>query len=304
MADKRWLEDWTKMVYQRFMPAKCNTFPKLKPKILYHGIEGVFSAEQTLLNFATKETKLPCHFWYADRDTTRWQYEDYRGSKRRVLDNSGNPIAVRKGYERMLQTLPLDVIAWSARSARGAVNFGGELVLALEDMMWAGDAGLMTEDELFRRGLVLKSISLGIMRFTDEDFVPTEFYNVGKPWPKSKGKYNGQRIKRADYLNDTFLAGRNILPHAVLPRPNSHGDVADLALGTICEIARHELDQKPLTAAVKAAPVKTAVKPASKAAKKPPKAAQSDTAALLKETATYTGKVSANIVKLQKQIGG
>ena len=284
----RWLSDWEQRPYKRFMPAKCNRFPNLKPKILYHGMEGVFYAKQTLYNFAVAETKLPVHFWYADEDTTRWQYESYKGSKRRVLGDDGKPVAVRAGYSCKLQTLPLDVIAWSARSCKGAVNYGGEIVLALEDMVWAGDCGMMTEDELYRRGLVIASMSTGIMRFLDTDFVPTPFHNVGKPWPASKGKYNGQRIKRKEYLDDVFLAGRDVLPHSVLPRPNSHGDVADLNLGVICEIARNELNQS--TPAVK----KKA--PAKKVKTSPKKAAQKNTpSAILGDTAELLDKAASNI---------
>ena len=161
-------------------------------------------------------------------------------------------------------------------------------MLALEDMVWAGDCGMMTEDELYRRGLVIASMSTGIMRFLDTDFVPTPFHNVGKPWPASKGKYNGQRIKRKEYLDDVFLAGRDVLPHSVLPRPNSHGDVADLNLGVICEIARNELNQS--TPAVK----KKA--PAKKVKTSPKKAAQKNTpSAILGDTAELLDKAASNI---------
>ena len=244
MSKKKWLDDWEKRPYERFLPTLCNRFPELLSKLLQHAAEGVFYSPQTLYNFACRETKLPVHFWYADPDTTSWQYEKYKGSKRRVIGDDGKPVRARKGYEIKLQTLPIDVIAWSAKSCKGAVNFGGELVVALEDMSYAADAGLMTEDELYRRGLVIASIGRGIMEYTDKDWVPQAYRNVGKPWPKSRGRFNGQRMKRAQYLDDDFLAGRNVIAHADLPRPNSHGDVADMQMGKICEIARNELNQK------------------------------------------------------------
>ena len=240
--DKLWIDGWEKRPYQKFATAKLGRFDNLKPKILSHGVEGVFSQIDTLYNFACRDTKYPVHLWFADKYTTSLLYEKHKGSWRRVLRN-GKPVQVREGYDAKIQTLPLDRIAWSAKSVRGAVNFGGRIVVALEGMMWAADAGYFTDGELERLGLAYASISRGIMEATGEDFIPQAYRNIGAPWPKSRGQFNKQRMKRAQYLDDEYLDGRNVIAHADLPRPNSHGDVADLNLGKVCEFARSELNQ-------------------------------------------------------------
>ena len=248
MSDKRWFEDWEKRPYERFMPALCNKkwARDLDPIVIWHDAAGVFGNAQILYDFATKQTTKPVCLWYADPITTSLAY-DYKDKQKRFdavrrTDSAGKPIVARKGYKVKLMTLPCDVISYGCRSSMGVSNFAGRLVIQIEDMMFSRDAGNLTEDEIYNRGLVQKSIGLGIMRFLDRDWVPRAYIAEGLPYPRSAGQKNGQRIKRGK-LKKGQINNATVLQHSVMPWPNDHGDCGSKNLGKICEIARHELDQ-------------------------------------------------------------
>ena len=107
-------------------------------------------------------------------------------------------------------------------------------------MAYASDAGHFTEDELYRRGLVMKDMSLTIMRMTDEDFVPATALDVLPAYPASSGKKSGFRHPWEMWMSDVIST---VQAHSLIPG-QTHGDPGALAMGKICEIARHELNQK------------------------------------------------------------
>ena len=253
MTDKLRLDGWEYRQYQRFTPATTSKkwAQNLDPKCIWHHVAGMFGSPNVLYNFAVKETTKPVMLWLADPFTTSLEY-DYelkrdgtpnRFDATRKFDENGKPIVVRKGYEVKLQTLPLNSISYGCRSSMGVSNFCGPLVLQVEDMGFSRDAGNLTEDELHFRGLAQRDMALAIMRYMDADWIPQPFINVGLPYPRSAGQKNGQRIKRST-LKKTNLGGANVLQHSVMPFPNDHGDAGAMNLGVICEIARHELNQK------------------------------------------------------------
>ena len=246
MANNLRIDGWEFRQYSRFLPALCNKkwAQNLDPKVIWHDAAGVFANKNVLYNFAVYETKKPVTLWYADPYTTSLAYNmvaKFDGV--RQTDINGNPVIARKGYEVKLQTIDLNRIAWGCRSSMGVSNFCGEYVIQLEDLMYSRDAGNLTEDELYRRGLVQAEIAEAIMRLIDRDWIPIPYLNTGKPYPQSAGQANGQRISRKD-LKTGNIGGANVLQHSVMPKPNDHGDCGNKDFATICAIARHELNQK------------------------------------------------------------
>ena len=253
MDPKLLVDGWEYRQYEPFVPATTSKkwAQNLDPKVIWHDAAGVFGHESVLYNFATKETTKPVMLWLADPFTTSLEYEHQldehgvpdRFDAVRKYDGDGNVVKARKGYEVKLQTLPLNSISWGCRSSGGVSNYCGPLVLQVEDMAYSRDMGNLTEDELHFRGVALKEWGLAIMRFMDADWVPQPYINVGLPFPRSKGRKNGQRLKRKQ-LKRTNLGGANVLQHSIMPWPNDHGDCGAKNLGVICEIARHELNQR------------------------------------------------------------
>ena len=245
MNDRLWLDGWEHRPYRNTKKVASveKRYNDLSPIVIWHQTAGVFDSVNTLYSFANKTSKPVC-LWYADPDTTRWDYQMFnKWDGVRRTDDSGNPIPseYRKGYEVWLETLAINRISWGCKSVMGRANFRGKLNIQLEDMGYSSDAGNMTEDELYRRGLVLASIGRGIMRYTGEDWVPRAYVNKGLPYPKSYGKNSGQRIPIPEFMSD--MGGRNVLQHSLIPK-NKHGDCGAMDFGTICEIARNELNQK------------------------------------------------------------
>ena len=285
-TDKLWLEDWEKRQYQRFRTAKMKWLD-LMPIITWHLAAGVFRQKQTLYDFACKQTKSPVAFWYADPITTSLRY-DMKGrfDGIRKVSAAGKLMKIGTGYTAKVQTLPMDCISYGMRSGGGRCNFRNNF--QIEDLAYASDAGLFTEDELYNRGLILASMAEGIMRFYDMDWIPQPYLNVGLPYPQSAGKNNGQRIPMDEFM--TNMGGKNVLQHSIVSGGNTHGDCGALDFGTICEIARNELNQK--TPAKKKAPakkVKTSVK----------KSARKDTpSAILGDTADLLDKAAKNIKQI------
>ena len=184
--DKLWLPDWEKRPFQRFRTAKMKWLD-LMPIITWHLVAGVFRQKQTLYNFACRDTKSPVAFWYADPITTSLKY-DMKGrfDGVRKVSAAGKQLTAGSGYECWLQTIGMDSISYGMRSGGGRCNFRNNF--QIEDMAFASDAGLFSEDELYNRGLVLASLARGIMEYYDMDWIPTPYLNVGLPYPQSAGK--------------------------------------------------------------------------------------------------------------------
>lgn len=255
MTDRTWTEGWEHILYRD--GAKVTGTPRrpdLKPIITWHCTAGVFHQLQTLIQFAVHDIATPVAYWYADPDTTAWDYEKFgKWDGARKLDVSGNPVRARKGFEKKLQTLPAEWVSWGLRGVgkvvraalrlkgikRPETNHRGRIHLQIEDMAYASDAGHFTEDELYRRGLVMKDMSLTIMRMTDEDFVPATALDVLPAYPASAGKKSGFRHPWPVWMSDVIST---VQAHSLIPG-QTHGDPGALAMGKICEIARHELNQ-------------------------------------------------------------
>ena len=297
--DKLWLDGWEHEPYDKLKKVALvsKRHNDLSPIVIWHQMAGVFYQPETLTHFAHNTSKPIC-LWYADTDTTSWEYEMLgKWDGIRKTDASGNPIRARKGYESKKQTLPYNRISWGCKSAGGRANFRGKLNIQIEDMGYSSDSPYMTEDELYRRGLVLKDIGIGIMRYTDEDWIPRAYVDVGLPYPKSYGKKGGQRIPIPEFM--TNMGGKTVLQHALIPR-NKHGDCGAMNFGKICEIARHELNQKDEVLAGGASRVSS-----SPASKKVVSAGAvmtpADTAELIAQAQTLLGQAQHKLTQAKKE---
>ena len=280
----------------------------LSAKIVLHHIQGDLGGKQGLINFATKVTKSPVCLWWASPITTSCTWKRInKWDAERVPGSEGS----RRGFSAKIITFPIWAPSWALKGAgrdklgrrrRSKItkklletNHSGEIVLQVEIAGYARDAKNYTDREYVELGELVADMSEAIAEETGKPFRPKALETVRVDDPMSRSK---KAACRADWIK-WETGDWDLATHSQVPN-NDHGD-SNFDLVRICDLANIELGKR------KGAPepfvAKGAPKPA-KAAKKPQKAAGGDTVdSLLAETATYTGKVQANLVKLKKQIG-